>query len=127
MQEEEDKDLSGDNSDSDGNWRTGITLLRNPFAAKEKEVVTTTHQGYYTHQGLKRQQQQQTEALKRSTGINPASVLKVLLNKKEVSNYLSNNSNHYGKETVERQQPEQQSQSPLRIPVEQVAEDDATF
>lgn len=51
IQEEENKDYTSDDSDSDGDWRTGNALIINPFATKEKadaQVTTTTHKDYYT-------------------------------------------------------------------------------
>ena len=83
--QEEDSD---DTESSDDEWRTGMNILRNPFAKTEdRPVQPVAHQGYFTEQGLKKQQQQ-TEALKRSAGLDPSSVLIVSLDRSEVSDYL---------------------------------------
>ena len=96
-------------SDSDCEWRTGVTLLRNPFARQAIAVTQegcSSHQGYFTQQGLQRQQQQQLEDIKRRAGAESWSVPKVNLNRKEVSDYLERNSNHEQEEVQNQQDSE---------------------
>ena len=98
MQEEE----AGEESDSDSEWQTGVTLLRNLT-----HEVQVSHQGYFTQQGLQKQQQQQLEDIKRRAGVNSWSVPQDKLNRKEVSDFLEQNSNNE-QDTVDKQQEQQQ-------------------
>ena len=77
-------------------------------------MTSTTHQGYNTQEGLQRQQEQQLEALKRNAGLKLLSVLKVQLNKKDVSNYPSSNHSKNHESSIDQQkQPEPQHRAPV--------------
>ena len=86
--QEEDSKLDSDSSDD---WRTGgQVLLRNPFAAQETtspKKATAAHQGYFTEQGLLKQQQR-LEAIRREAGVKSSSVLIERLNSKDLLHHL---------------------------------------
>ena len=115
-------------SESDDDWRTGVTLLRNPFAITEQPVAQAAppvQQGYFTQQGLLKQQQQQIETLKRKAGIISSSVLKVILNEKEVSEYLDQRRG-YEQKTAESQSQQQQLAQELPEVAQEILESQAT-